>query len=246
MIKRRWGLFVIGLLTVVVGLVLMFPARVAYQLASSPYLAMNGITGTVWNGRAREFSTNGIYLRKLQWHIRPAALLTGKAVYEVSGSPVSGFFESEIEFRLGGSVALRNLSAALPLQMFGRAAGMPGLRGSANVRLERLELVNGRAAALDGTVEVANLVAPMVSRSSIGGFRAEFFTQNNGIVGSIEDTDGVVDVAGTLTLSPDRSYSFLGYLSAKPETPENLRRQFQFLPQTDQPGQHELRFEATY
>ena len=246
MIKRRTGLVLVGLLTLVVGMVLMFPARVAYQLASSPFLAMNGITGTVWNGSAREFSTHGVYLRKLQWKIRPAGLLTGKAIYDVSGSPVSGFFESTIEISLGGTITLRGLSAALPLQMFERAVGISGLRGTANLRLEQLVLVKGRAAALDGTVEVVNLVAPMVHRSSIGGFRAEFFTQNDGIIGSIEDTDGVVDVAGTLTLSSDRRYSFLGYLSAKPETPEGMRRQFQFLRQTDQPGQYELSFEATY
>lgn len=246
MIKSRRGLILVAVLTLVIALVVTFPARVAYRLASSPFLAMNGIAGTVWSGSAREFSTNGVYLRKLEWSMKPMHLLTGKAVYAVTGSPATGFFDGEIELGVGGSLEVRDLAAAMPLQMFERAIGVPGLRGSASLRFERLRLVNGRAVALDGTLDIDNLVVPMAHRASLGGFRAEFFTQNNGIVGSIEDADGILDLAGTLTLTPDRAYTFLGYITPKPGTPENLRQQIQYLPRTDQPNQYELRLEGSY
>ncbi|HSG96628.1 MAG TPA: type II secretion system protein N, partial [Woeseiaceae bacterium] len=92
MIQRRKGLAIIGALTLVVALIVTFPARVVYRLVSSPYLAMNGVSGTIWSGTAREFSTNGVYLRKLEWQMAPWQLFAGKAVYSVSGSPASGFF----------------------------------------------------------------------------------------------------------------------------------------------------------
>jgi general secretion pathway protein N len=226
--------------------VILFPARVAYRMASPPLVALSGLSGTIWHGSAREFSTNGIYLRDLEWRIKPAGLLTGKAVYSVSGSPVSGFFDSEIALGLGGKLALSNLTASFPLQMLAEPAGVAGLRGNLSVQIDRLELVAGRPAALDGTADVAGLVVPMVSRTSLGGYHAEFFTQNNGIVASIEDTDGVVDLAGSLQLNQDKSYSFVGQVVAKADTPASLKQRMEILPRTDRPGQHELRLDGSY
>lgn len=246
MIRRKRGLLLLALLTLIAGLLVLFPARVAYQMASPPHVAMSGLSGTVWRGSAREFSTNGIYLRGLEWRIQPLKLFSGKAVYTLTGSPVSGFLNSEVAISPTGALTLRNLEAAVPLQMFAQAAGVPGLRGNASAQFEKLELVNGRPAAMDGTLEVSGLVLPLISQSSLGGYRAEFFTQNNGIVASIEDTDGVVDLAGSLQLNPDKTYSFLGQLVAKPSTPESLQQRLQYLPRTNRPGQFELRLDGSY
>ena len=246
MIRRKRGLFLVAALTILVGVVVLFPARVAYQLASPPHLAMSGFSGTVWHGRAREFSTNGVYLRDLEWRIRPLRLLSGKAVYTISGSSVNGFLNSDVAISPGGQVSLSDLQAALPLQMLERAIGVAGLRGNASVQFERLVLEAGRPVAVDGIIDVSGLVVPLVAQSSLGGYRAEFFTQNNGIVASVEDTDGVVDLAGSLQINPDKSYSFLGQVVAKPNTPDALRQRLQYLPKTNRPGQHELRLDGSY
>lgn len=246
MIQRKPRLVLVAVLTVVVALLVMFPARVAYRWASPPLMSMSGIEGTVWSGTAREFTTNGVYLSNLSWSIRPLHLFTGKALYVVSGTPATGFLDSEIAIGLGGRITLRNLSASVPLQMIERAANIAGLRGNASLQFERLELVNGRPAAIDGTVDIANLVVPMLGRSSLGGYRAEFFTQNNGIVASVEDTDGVVDLAGSVNLNLDGSYQFLGQVKAKSNTPESISNQLRYLPPANDRGQHELRLEGSY
>jgi hypothetical protein len=245
LIQRSRGLVLIAVLTVLVSLIVTFPARIAYQWLSPPFVQMSVIDGTVWNGGAQQFSTNGVYLRDLTWRMRPLQLLTGKVHYDVSGTPITGFFESEVAVSLGGTLTLRNLSASVPLQMFEEASNIAGLRGNASLQFERLELAAGRAAAMDGTVDIANLSVPMLSSSSLGGYRAEFYTQNNGIVASIEDTDGVVDVAGSLQLNPDKSYAFLGQVVAKPQAPDNIKNQLRYLPSNDR-GQHELRLEGQY
>ena len=246
MIQRKRGLVLVAVLTLVVALLLMFPARVAYRWASSPLVSMSGIQGTVWHGSASEFTTNGVYLRDLSWEMQPLQLFTGKALYAISGTPISGFLDGEIAIGLGGKVALRDLTASVPLQMIERAAKVPGLRGNASLKFERLELVGGRPAAMDGTIDVANLVVPMLARGSLGGYHAEFFTQNNGIVASVEDTNAIVDMAGSMHLNHDGSWEFLGRVKAQSNTPESVRNQLRFLPTTDEPGQHELRLEGRY
>jgi general secretion pathway protein N len=246
LIQRKRGLVIVAVLTTVIALVVTFPARIAYQWFSSPLLAMSGISGSVWSGKAREFSTYGIYLRDLEWRVRPFQLLTGKIAFSISASPVAGFFESDIAISLGGTTTLTGLTAALPLQMAERAAKVPGLRGEASLQFERVQLVKGRAAVMDGTVTIADLVVPVLHRGSLGGYAAEFFTQNNGIVASVEDTDGVVDLAGSLQIRPDGTYSFLGQVVAKPNTPDAVRQQMRFLGPANERGQQELRLEGAY
>lgn len=245
MIRKR-GLVLAGVVTFVVALVALFPARVAYQLASPPHVAISGFSGTVWRGSAQEFSTNGVYLRDLEWRMHPLSLLTGNAVFDVSGSPANGFFESEVAVGASGNITLRDLSAALPLAMFAKAVGVPGLRGQLSLQIERLQLANGRPEALDGSVNVADLLVPVVSRAPLGGYRADFFTQSDGIIGSVEDTDGVVDLAGRLQITRDKAYSFLGQIVPKTETPDSLRQRIKYLPEGDRPGQHELRLDGSY
>ena len=246
MIQRTRGLVLVGFLTLIIALVVMIPARVVVNWASVPFVSMNGIQGTIWNGSTREFSTNGVYLRDLQWRARPLHLLTGKVLYEVTGKPASGFFDSEIAIRPGGKVTLRNLSASVPLQMFGRAAGIPGLRGSASLQFERLELVDGGPAAMDGKLVTTDVIVPPLANASLGGYRADFFTQNNGIVASVEDTDGVYDLAGSLQINHDRSYQFLGKVMAKPGTSAELQRKLDSLLPADEAGRKELRFDGVY
>lgn len=246
MITRNRGLILLAVFVFTVALVVSFPARVAYKWASSPFVAMSGIHGTIWNGGAREFSTYGVYLQGLSWKIRPWRLLTGTLHYDVSGSPVSGFFGSEVAVGLGGKLTLRNLSASVPLSMFERAAGITGLRGTASLQFERLELVNGRAAALDGNLSVADLVVPMVARSPLGAYKADFFTQNNGIIASVEDAGGVVDLAGSLELGADKSYRFNGLVAPQANTPDELRQRLQFLGSPNERGQYSLPLEGTY
>ena len=100
--------------------------------------------------------------------------------------------------------------------------------------------------SVDGSIDIANLVVPLLARASLGGFRIDFFTQNDHVIASVEDTDGVIDLAGSLQINRDKSYSFRGLVVSKPNTPESLRQRIQYLPQTDQPGQHELALDGSY
>ena len=61
---------------------------------------------------------------------------------------------------------------------------------------------------------------------------------------SVEDTDAVVDLAGTLEIRPDRNYQFIGLIAPKATTPARLRQQMQFLGTANERGQYELRLEG--
>ena len=232
-------------LTLVASLVVTFPARVAYHWFAPPTVAMSGVAGSIWRGSARQASVAGVYLGELSWRLRPLALVRGRASFDVSASPAGGVLDGNAAIGFGGDVYLVDTRAALPLDAIAGMAGVPGLRGTATADIERLRLRDGTPLAADGSAEVRGLLLPLVSPQTIGGYRIEFFTQEDGVVASVEDTDGIVDIAGRLLLSDDRSYEFLGQLAPKAETPPGIAEQMRFLGSPNARGQYELRLEGT-
>ena len=128
--------------------------------------------------------------------------------------------------------------------LFAGVFGVKGLQGDATLAFERVEIVDGLAAVANGTIELSNLIVPDFGNLSLGAYTLEFFTQNNGIAASIEDKDGVVDLAGSLQIRRDRSFEFIGQVIVKPETPQALLQQLKGLPPADDRGQQELRLEG--
>ena len=100
------------------------------------------------------------------------------------------------------------------------------------------------AVAAEGTIQIADLYVPIAGRESLGGYKVEFFTQDDGISASVEDDDGVVDLAGSLQVKADRSYQFIAQVVANSRTPEGVRRQLRFLGPANERGQQELRLEG--
>ena len=233
-----------GLLTFVVAFVGLFPARVAYHWFAPPAVQLSGLQGTVWSGSATEASAGGLYLRDLQWRLQPLRLFTGKLGARVAASPSSGFLEADVAAGLGGDIALANVNASLPLSDLASILRVAGLAGNASLQFEELRIRDGLPVVARGTLAVADLVAPMVDPGSIGGYRAEFFSEDDAVVASVEDVNGVFDLAGSLTLSADRNYQFIGKVAATDDTSQKLRQQLRFLGSPNERGQHDIRLEG--
>ena len=238
------ALVAVGLLTFVAAFVVLFPARVAYHWFAPPAVQAGGLDGSIWSGSATEVTAAGFYLRDVKWRLKPLRLFTGKLAAAVQAKPSSGFLEADIAAGLGGDVRLANVNASLPLRDFAAIVRMPGLAGNASLQFEELRIRDGLPVAAVGTVAIADLVAPLVDPSSIGGYRAEFFTEDDAVVASVEDVNGVFDLAGSLRVSADRNYQFLGKVAATGNTSEKLKQQLRFLGTPNDRGQHDIRLEG--
>lgn len=241
---NRKRLLKIGLLVAVIGLVAVFPARVAYHWFAPPAFLASGISGTIWNGSAQEASANGFYLRDLSWEFQPLRLVTGKLGYAVESRFASGFLEGELALGFLGNVYARDLRCALPLENLQSVPFVAGSRGMLSADFSQVQLSDGLPVVADGKIEIAGLMNPLLHRDPVGGFRAEFFTQESGVTASIEDTAAVIDLAGSLQLGTDGAYEFLAQISPLETTPPSIREQLRFLGSANERGQHQLRLEG--
>ena len=242
--QLRGRLIAVGIVALIIGLLTAFPARIAYQWFAPPGVSLESISGSVWSGHVAQAEIEGLYLQDLSWRFKPLGVFSGNLAYAIEATPVSGFINATVLLGVTSTIRVEDLQASLPLQSFERVARMPGLRGNVNLQFDRIVVKDGLPVAANGELAVANLVAPLIYRGSIGGYRAEFFTQDTGVLASVVDTDGVVDLAGSFEIAADRSYQFLGQLAPKAETPADLQSQMRFLGTPNDRGRYELRLEG--
>lgn len=220
----------------------MTPARVAYSLLNVPDMNMAGLHGTVWRGGAAEISVSGIYFRELSWRNKPFTLFKGVLGYQIEAESVPGFIQSDVTLSLDGTIELAATKVALPLSSLTGPNWISGLSGNAAADLSRVRIENGIPVLVAGNVSVSGLLVPFLSPESLGNYQAEIFTQDQRITATIEDSEGVVDLAGTVFLDSGSAYSVLVKVVTTAQTPDSLKR---FLPPANERGQHELRLEGT-
>ena len=235
-----------AVVTFLVGVVTLFPARVVHRWFEPAGVVLSGVDGTVWSGTAQEMSAGGLYLYDVSWRLRPLRLFTGKLALQVEGRSAAGVVDTGILIGFGRVVTLDDLRADVRLQALQGIVDMPGLGGDARAEFDRLALRDGLPVAADGTVTITNLVAPMIYRGNIGDYEARFATTPEGIVASIEDVAAVVDLAAALSVYPDRRFEFLGKVGPTDRTPAEMRERMQFLGIADSQGRYELRTEGRF
>jgi len=237
-------LILAGIVTFVLGLIITFPARVAYQWFAPADLKLSGISGSIWRGTATQGSVGGIYLADLSWSFRPLGLLSGRLEYAARSNLAPGFVDANIGVGVGGSLAITDVSGSLTLDMLAEVLPLNGITGDVSLQFEQLVVENGLPVEVRGTLKIANLVSRYLSPSPLGDYQARFETEADGILGSVDAISGVLDLIGTIKLGRDRNYEFAGKIAAKSNAPINISQQLQLLGSPDADGLRDFRIEG--
>ena len=241
--SRKW-LVLLGIMTFVGGVLLTFPANVAYQWFAPEQLRLKGVSGSIWNGRATEGALGDAYFRDLRWQARPSQLLTGNMAIDVSVQSPAGPIRTTAKAGLSGQLQLLDTSGTLTLSAVHPSLQAGGVDGILRLDMQSLALENGFPVEALGTVTIERLIATAVGSETIGDFKASFSTETDGIVGLVEDVDAVLSVDGRLVLSPNRSYVLNGSVASKPRTPVVIQQNLRFLGSADANGRRPFRFEG--
>lgn len=234
----------LGLAVFIAGLVINLPARAVHDWLSPPALRLAGIDGSLWSGRAGEADIQGVYLRNLRWSINPWRLFAGQLAYDLKADPVGGFIDASAAVNLAGTLTLSRLNAALPLSALHGAIRNDDVGGDLSLQLSDVRIVDGWPTDLRGLAGASNLLIRALAPNPIGDYRAEFQTADDTIIGAIEDASGMLDVAATLTLRPDRSYSLVGRVAPTATATPSVVQQISFLGSPDARGLREFRLEG--
>ena len=233
-----------GILIFLVVLVATFPAKVAYKWFAPAELQLSGIAGSIWSGSALQGYAAGAYVRDISWQFKPTSLLTGTLGFRTHSNPATGTLSADVAVSPGGKLRLSDVSGNLPLDLLHPAMQQSGIRGDIALDFKSVDIENGMPVSAEGSVTVSDFFVPDLSSARIGDFRADFQTNGRFVIASVEDVSGVLDVAGTISLHQDGTYSFIGQVAPTPVTPPSIVNQLRFLGSANERGQHEFRFEG--
>lgn len=238
-------LAVIGTVTLFLGLVALFPARIAYRWMAPIELSLAGISGTIWRGAAAEGQVAGVYMRNLTWQFKPLSLFIGKLAVAMQLDVAGGSVDTKVAIGFDGILTLSDFDGNAPIRSLGQVMQIAGMDGRINAQFSKLQFSNGIPIAADGVVHIINLFIGQLAPTGIGDFEAKFSTTNDGIIASVDDTAGILDLeAVTLRLTSDRLYSLIGMVAPNSTTPSAVVEQLSFLGSPNDLGQREFRFEG--
>lgn len=244
----RRGLFIAaGVAAFLVFLIAMVPAaQLANRLPTG--VAMTGVGGTIWSGRAEQFVVEGNTLGAIEWSCRPWALLRlewscGVGLFlpggEIRGD-VSGTFDGR---RLAGS----DLAGRLPIAAF-EGITPRGWHGTLDLDVDMLQVVDRRPAEARGMLVVRGLQAPGPAGEALGDFEltiGEGAVGTGALTGRLRDLGGPLRVRGVIELDSDGTYLMSGEVSPGPGAGPAIFDTLAFLGSPDSLGRRPFAIEGS-
>ena len=206
----------------------------------------------MWSGAVQRVSLgNNIALGPVLWRVQPAKLLTGQLAAEVQATVPDGFVNATVGLSLGGAWSASGVEAAAPLAWLAPAMGNADSQVSA--RFDKLVVKKGRVEAAVGNLTLAGVVLPIPTTGPQLGagtyeltFSADGLGPDDLLTGALKDAGGALEIAGTVTITPPRSYEVTGTARPRPEAPPELRSALQMLGPATADGSHALSLAGSF
>ncbi|HLS81820.1 MAG TPA: type II secretion system protein N [Steroidobacter sp.] len=246
----RWKpLVLLGLAAFLLFAVITAPARIVVRWFAPEALQLDGVSGTIWNGRAEALAIQGGRIGAVQWKLHPLSLLTARLSADVKVTRVDGFLQTRATAAPGGRILFEDLTGSLPLAALPRSVAPGGWRGSLHLRLAQLALEDGWPLNAEGTVELVDLEQAARQPLAMGSYRvtfAENARSEDMLRGALADLGGPLELSGELQLrAQDRSYLIEGLAAARPDAPAQLANTLQFLGEPDAQGRRPISLAGT-
>lgn len=171
----------------------------AYLLTKGTGLALSGVTGTMWDGRASLASIkheNTEYsLGQLRWSLRPLSLLKFQPCLLLATKLDKQSFEGDVCVALGGAVTLKNADITIPAALVQQRIPIP-IMGQLNAHMDSLVLRGDVLLELKGKLSWREAQVNNGSNwMDIGSYGADLVDDGkNGIKATLFDLDGPVDI----------------------------------------------------
>lgn len=244
---KRGAYVAAGIAAFFVFLVARVPAgQVARHLP--PGVALDGLSGTIWSGRARALAIEGRPLGALHWSCRPWRLVVLEWSCRVGLQPAGGEVAGDFSGDFGGNLVGRGIRGTAPIASFEGIATPRGWSGSLELNLEELHVQSRRPQSASGTLFLRGLRAPGATGQQLGDFELVVGEGSVGgatLNGRLRDLGGPLHVRGAVELFEDGRYLLRGDASPGPGAGPAIFDALGFLGPPDGQGRRPFTIEGT-
>jgi general secretion pathway protein N len=240
-LRRLLLLVTIGFIA---GLFAIAPARLVSVFLPGN-ISLDGLSGTLWNGAARQLVVDNTATGELEWEVKPSQLFTGRLGLSFISTLPDGSISGNVAISLGGAIYLDSVKGTLPLGYIATDFPPGMLDGRVSLIFEEAVFENEWPTLLKGVLAVGNLVQNVPKPTPLGTFSVNFDgeqSEDGSINGVIATRSGALQVDGLLTLNSDRSFIMDSMIRAKAETPDDLKAMLPLIGEQQPDGGYPLRY----
>lgn len=222
------------------------PVKAVLEYVPLPkQLKIEGATGTLWQGSAKNIRWQRQNLGELQWQLQPAQLLTGSVEAQVRfgrGSDMQVKGRGLVGYSLTGAYA-KNVIASVPVeQVMEMAPALPVLidvSGQVELNLHDYTYAAPYCGSATGTVVLSSdVIGTPLADLAVGPVIADFTCQENQLEFKGEQKSAQVESGFTATLNAKRQYTSQAWFEPKGDFPSSLGEQLKWLPDPDSSGKY--------
>ncbi len=242
MTRSTKKILVVAIASFVFFLALNIPAQVIPPFLDATSANMTGLSGTLWNGAAQNFSVDQLQFGKAKWRWKPGGLLTGRMEFDFHAGNPGRQLSGRFGLSVSGDVHARNANLELLLTQLGT---MPfGTQASISVEIESLSMAGSWPDHATGTIHLHNTSMKVPDSLTLGDFEGHFRIENGGnLLADFFDLDGALEINGTLDLDASGNYQVTGLIRPRGRISRRLQNILNFMPREN--GVYQLSFSGS-
>ncbi len=206
MSRKGWltaaGVSLLALAFIALALLWTAPADVAYQVLRARLggWQAEGLSGSLWQGRAEQVALHGVPLGTLQWNVSRSAFFAGSTRGSATLRGQGNGIALDLDFEKSGrSAVLRNVDLKLPAQWLAPAIALPGMTplGDVAAKIGEMQLTDGYLTRAVGGFEWRGVGVSGAAEGAIGDIEGIFGTAPDGaVILDVHDRGALLGVAG--------------------------------------------------
>ncbi len=246
-----WG--ALGLLLILVWLVVLFPAQLAYrfmpaaQLQQLPF-TLTDMQGTLWHGRAikpviQATRYGSVNLDSVGWDLNPWSLLTLSPKLSYSAKGLGAQLKGKVHIEDQQVINLTSLTGRGEIQELAQALGafLPPqlamastITGQYKLTVDQARLTQSSCEKLEGNLILRDVQLPLWPETV--DLNAQLSCNKQGLSAEITDT-GSLSLRARLKVSPNGRFKLVGSLA--PSSPDQIAL-LKFTPLKKRNGRYEI------
>jgi general secretion pathway protein N len=236
--------FLTGIFSYLIFLVATIPAKpVTDLLTNNSTVIIQGVSGTLWHGKAYMILANNMQFKKTSWSFEPWQLFTGKIAADIN----THFLENKISTELGtsfnGRYFVNDLSANISAREIAQLANLPlaQIDGMIDINIKHAHWKQGELPLADGEIKWHNASVTVAETASLGNVIITLSeSEKQLLTAKIQNQGGDIKIHGTAALVPEKNYTVDIKLLPTATANNNIRQSLGFFAQKQPNGEYRL------
>lgn len=229
-------------------LLVKLPAsQVLSRIELPPDVHLNGVSGTIWNGRAQQVNAHGLPVERLSWKLNVLPLLWGSLSADVNAGNIREIdiisFSGELTFS-ESTITADNFQSYLPTHLVISLLPLPfpvKAQGRFRLQLDELEYSHGCQTLIGKGQWLKAQVAGLDKNISLGNFDANLSCENGDVLMEVNEPNSF-GLSAIARIPHDLRYSINGKFKPDPNLPKEVQQAAQFFGKPDAQGYYPLKF----